>query len=129
MRLPRPAAGTTPHMSGSFRYRLPSAVAGRMFQQGDQFRRPFAGAVLIQSALASTCRHRRKLASTDLKSGERALCVVRQHNFLAGFEEMVDAGPAIAKQRYTAGCRLEQSPGWAPTHLGHRATGDVERQT
>src|SRR3954470_3844428 len=98
MRLPRPAAGTTPHMSGSFRYRLSSAAAGRMFQQGDQFRRPFAGAVLIQSALARTRRHRRKLASTDLKGGERILCVVRQHDFLGGFEEVLDTGPAIAKQ-------------------------------
>jgi hypothetical protein len=116
-------------MSGSFRYRLPSAVVGRMFQQGDQFRRPFAGAVPIQSALASTRRHRRKLASTELKGGERVLCVVRQENFLAGFEEVLDTGPAIAEQWRTAGRRLEQSAGWAPSHLGHRAARDVERQT
>jgi hypothetical protein len=63
--------------------------------------------VLIQSALASTRRHRRKLALTELKCGERVLCVVRQHNFLAGFEEVLHTGPAIAEQWHTAGRRLE----------------------
>src|SRR4051812_19302166 len=51
IRLPRPAAGTIPHMSGSLHFRLTGAAAGRLLQQRDQLGGAPLRAVLIERSL------------------------------------------------------------------------------
>src|SRR4051794_24000872 len=97
MRLPRPAAGTMPHISGSFGYGLAGHPDCRMLQQRDQFGCSLLRAVLIQGSLAGAPGHRRQLVAAELKGGKRILCLTCEHDLLAGFEEALDAGPAIAE--------------------------------
>src|SRR3954451_2602623 len=108
MRLPRPAAGTMPHISGSFSYGLAGITVCRVLQQRDQFGSSLVGAVLIQGSLAGAPRHPRQLVAAELKGGKRILCVMRKHDLLAGFEEALDPAPAIAEQRHAAGRRFNR---------------------
>src|SRR3954454_5050500 len=111
MRLPRPAAGTMAHISGSFGYGLARTTACRMLQQRDQFGCSLLRAVLIQGPFAGAPGHRRQLVAAELKGGKRILCVTCEHDLLAGFEEALSRGPAIAEQRHPTGRCLEQATG------------------
>src|SRR5206468_3921562 len=108
MRLPRPAAGTMPHISSSFGYGLAGRMACCVLQQCDQFGCSLVRTVLIQGSLAGALRHDRQLVAVKLKGGKRILCAMCQYDLLAGFEEALDSSPAIAEQRNAARRRLEQ---------------------
>src|SRR4051794_31013007 len=60
MRLPRPAAGTMPHISHSLNFRLTGSGLGRLLEQRHQFGGAFVRTMLIQGSLPSAPRDLRQ---------------------------------------------------------------------
>src|SRR4051812_6097908 len=125
MRLPRPAAGTTPHISGLLSGKPACVAACRLLQQLNQlFRAPFR-TVLIKRSLSRTTSHATQLSIPQLERGKRVTFIAGQQDLLTGFEESVDAVPDIAQKRRTAGGGLKQTARGAPAHVCHRPTRHI----
>src|SRR3954466_10806852 len=97
MRLPRPAAGTMPHISRSLNFRLTGSGVCRLLEQRCQFGGALLRTVLIQRSLARACGHVREFPRIQLQCFNRVRCVVCEQDLLAGREEILKACPAVAE--------------------------------
>src|SRR4051794_39359064 len=86
IRLPRPAAGMTPHIS-SLRCSNKAALQRRFFQELNQFGGASAGAVFFQRPLARPSRHRHQLAVVQFKRANDIGGVLSKGDFLIRPEE------------------------------------------
>src|SRR5919199_4152182 len=129
MRLPRPAAGTMPHMSD-----LQGRDAGPDVGRTRPFQSRFEGAgaavrrVLGKRALARGPGDAAKLRIAEIERRDGVFGVPRHQDFMSRREELVEAVPMVGQDRRAAGSRLEQPARGAPAHLGHGPARDVERQ-
>src|SRR5436305_560340 len=128
IRLPRPAAGMTPHISRLLSNESAWPKARNAIEHSNQFNRPPARAMLVEYTLAGAARHRQQLAVFGLEGSDHVRCTFSRNDFAAGLEECIEPVPDIADNRSTTGCGLEQPARWTPAHLGHRAPGDIQRQ-
>src|SRR3954452_19669157 len=128
MRLPRPAAGTMPHISHSLNSRLTGSGVGRLLEQRDQLGGAFLRTVLIQRSLARASGDLRQFRLLQLQCFKRVRGVACEQDLLARREEILKSRPAVAEQRRAACRRFEQSSGRTPSHLGHGAPRNVQGQ-
>jgi phosphomannomutase len=84
--------------------------------------------VFTQHTLARGAGDAREGGIGQIDGVQRVLRGLRQDNFAARLEEMLDALPGVAQQRCTAGSGLEQAAGRAESCRGHVCASDVERQ-
>src|SRR3954447_17997984 len=66
MRLPRPAAGTMPHISGSLNFRLMGSGVRRLLEQRYQFGGAPLRTVLLEASLPCACGDLRQLPRIQL---------------------------------------------------------------
>src|SRR3954453_11254149 len=97
MRLPRPAAGTMPHISGSLDFRLTGSRAGRLLEQRHQFGGAFLRTVLIQGSLPGASGDLRQFPLVQLQRFKRVGCVACEQDLRAGGEEILQPRPAVAE--------------------------------
>src|SRR3954451_8572388 len=128
MRLPRPAAGTTPHISNLLECGLQYASRHRPFEELHKFPRPLCRTVLLEHAFAGTSCNAPQFAVVALKRREHVLFFISEQDLRAGFEEVLNPFPCVAQERSTAGSGLEQAARRTPTRFHHRAAGYVQRQ-
>src|SRR6476661_5396067 len=122
MRLPRPAAGMTPHMSRLHKGR----VRGHALDQGCELACALARCVLVQHTLTRTPRDARELRIIPVERSQSVASVARHDDLVAEREEIRQARPVVADDRRAAGCGLEEATGWTPAHARHRGARDVE---
>src|SRR4051794_18694359 len=77
MRLPRPAAGTMPHISHSLNFGLTGSGAGRLLEQRYQLGGTFLRTVLVQRSLARASGDLRQFRLVQLQCFKRVVCVAR----------------------------------------------------
>src|SRR5215213_9869591 len=87
-----------PTFLNSLRFGLACAAARRLLEQLDEVDRALIRAMLIQRPLASAPGHSRQLLVVQLQGRKGIVCVVCQQDLFAGLEELIQPGPAIAKQ-------------------------------
>src|SRR6185437_5617835 len=73
IRLPRPAAGTIPHMSGLLDDAIRSAASGALLQKHNQLLRPFLRTVFGERALARAPGHALEIVIVQRQGSERIL--------------------------------------------------------
>src|SRR3954466_15969311 len=125
MRLPRPAAGMMPHMSGLRHF---ACTHVSRTDQLLEFTCALLGRMFLEHTLARCARDPRKFGITDIHRGKRVRGAGRDQNFRARREERVQSGPGIAKDRGPARRRLEQAARRAPAILRHRWPCHIECQ-
>src|SRR5512133_3959112 len=84
MRLPRPAAGMTPHMSRLHEWRMRGGRRARIeaLDQPGEFAGALHGCVLVQNALARAARHRREIVVRHVERSQRVGRVARDDDLL-----------------------------------------------
>src|SRR3954462_14961318 len=87
MRLPRPAAGTMPHMSGSLNFRYTGSGVGRLLEQRDQLGGALLRTVLIQGSLARTSGYPGQFPFVQPQGLKRVGCLACEEELLAGRKE------------------------------------------
>src|SRR3954469_6455253 len=127
MRLPMPAAGTMPHMSGLHHGGGPGGVRSATVEEQalELFRAPCRG-VFRQGALPARCGDPFQLRLRQIERRHRVLGVADDEDLPARLEERVQAIPAIRQDRRAAGGGLEQSSGGTPAHVRHGLARDIE---
>src|SRR5689334_21840567 len=129
IRLPRPAAGITPHMSSLLLVcELALARACGALKETNQLDGAPRRAVLVERSLAGALGDALQRAVVDLDRAEGVLFVVGEDDLLAGLKEIADALPHVAQNRRPAGGGFEQASRGTPAHLHHRLAGHVQRQ-
>src|SRR5947209_457219 len=116
IRLPRPAAGTMPHMSGLLGLLVVRATPCGSFQQGNEFAGPLVRCVLVHGPLARPLCDASKLGVGHRQGGECVGLVACDQDLGAGSEERLDSWPVVAQERNSASRGFKQSAGRAPTH-------------
>src|SRR5215212_1964972 len=129
MRLPRPAAGTMPHMSGLHRFPGRERLCGtggrdRRFE----IARPPRRRMLRENPLAGIGGDALQLGVAEVEGGDGILARAPDQNVTPRREKGVEPFPPVRQDGRAAGRRLEQAPGRAPAHFGHGLPGDVEGQ-
>src|SRR5436309_4933501 len=92
MRVPRPAAGTIPHISG-LRH---CTRLHRALDEALELARAPVRCVLLEDALARRAADPGNLAVVDVQGGKRVVGALGEENFLARGEELFQARPRIA---------------------------------
>src|SRR3954452_17767351 len=126
IRLPRPAAGIIPHISGLRRRERAALRLPRSFKQLNQLVGTPPRAVLLERPLPGAARHRLQLPIAQLKRCDHIGGSAGQNDFLTGLEECIEPVPDIAEDRRTACGRLEQASGRTPAPFHHRPPGHVK---
>src|SRR5687768_9312643 len=126
MRLPRPAAGTMPHISRPH-HRARGGLGGKgRFEASQKIAGPLVGRMLRQNTLAGICRDLLKLCIGQGQRGEAVECFAHHKDFLARPEEGLQAFPRIGEDSGAARGGLKKAAGGAPAHLCHRLARDIE---
>src|SRR4051812_46667702 len=129
IRVPRPAAGTMPHMVC---YSLVSLCHSRrrrtrVLEQLLELARAMGRRVLREHALVRRARDPVHFGVGQLERVDDVLRRARHDDLLARPEELLQPGPRVADHGRAAGRRLEEPPRRAVAVHRHRAARHVER--
>src|SRR5437868_4866779 len=109
IRLPRPAAGTMPHISRPRRSQKAALCLRRPFEQLNQFVGTATGAVLFEGALTCAARHFLQLLVVQLKRSHHVGRSAGQNDLLIGLEKCIQSLPDVADDRRAASGGFEQA--------------------
>src|SRR5213595_2492293 len=98
MRLPRPAAGMIPHMSGLHRHSLLRSRP-RRFECRNKVDCSSFGGVFGERAFARRAADAREFAIAEIEGRNGLLPVARDNDFAAGREKMIKSFPIVAQDR------------------------------
>src|SRR5947209_3649969 len=127
IRLPLPAAGTTPHISGILRMRETRrrCGAGRA-DVALEFAETDRAGMLGKDAVACGAADALLRRLIEIERCQCVLSVADDQHFRIRHEKMIEPVPPVGGNRRPAGSRLKQPPGRAPSVRGHVGAGDVQ---